>query len=189
MLALVFLSFGLAMDAVAVALVRGASGPRRSAGRLLCALELGLAFGLAQGFMPLVGWGLGTAFAGLIESFDHWLAFALLGALGARMLAQAASPGEPDRPPAARGSHYLGLATAAFATSVDAAAAGLALPLLQVPIAAACLAIGGITALLCAPAYWLGGRASPRGGKLAEGLGGVVLIAIGAKILIEHLTA
>lgn len=189
MLAVLVLSFGLAMDAVAVALVRGASGPRRPANRLLCSLELGLAFGLAQGLMPLAGWGLGTAFAGLIESFDHWLAFALLAVLGARMLAQAASPGEADPPPAARGSHYLGLAAAAFATSVDAAAAGLALPLLQVPVAAACLIIGGVTALLCAPAYWLGARASSRGGKLAEALGGTVLIAIGAKILIEHLAA
>lgn len=188
MFAVLLLSFGLAMDAVAVALVRGAAGPRTPGGRLRCALELGFAFGLAQGLMPLLGWGVGAAFAGLIEAFDHWIAFVLLCILGVRMLAEAMSPPDADDAPAPRGSRYLGLAAAALATSVDAAAAGLALPLFAVPVVTACLTIGGVTAVLCAVACWIGSCVPPRGGKLAEAAGGVVLIGIGAKILIEHLS-
>lgn len=183
MLALLALSLGLAMDAFAVSLVRGSVGERR----LLRALELGLAFGAAQGLMPLLGWGLGLAFAGGFEAFDHWIAFVLLAILGGRMLIEAASPGE-DGKEVGRHSRLLGLAVAAFATSVDAAAAGLTLPLFAAPIPLSCLAIGATTACLCTSGYWLGGRVSPNGGRLAETLGGLVLIGLGTKILIEHLS-
>lgn len=170
------------MDAVAVALVRGATGERRIAH----AVELALAFGIAQGVMPLIGWGLGTAFAGTIEAFDHWIAFVLLAFLGLRMLREALSE---DDEPAPGGTSYrlAALATAAVATSIDAAAAGLALPLLEVRVLTACATIGAVTAVLSGIGYWLGGHASPRLGKWAEVLGGVVLIGLGAKILVEHL--
>ena len=85
MFALLILSVGLAMDAVAVSLVRGTVGQRR----LLPALELGAAFGLAQGVMPLLGWALSEAFGAAFESVDHWIAFALLSVLGARMFWEA----------------------------------------------------------------------------------------------------
>jgi manganese efflux pump family protein len=180
MLALLVLSVGLAMDAVAVSLVRGAIGERR----LLPALELGGAFGLAQGVMPLLGWGLSQALGTAFERVDHWIAFALLSGLGARMLWQAS---KPDAPPAAGPLRLLGLATAAFATSIDAAAAGLTFGVLEVSVTAACLTIGGTTAVLCTAGYLVGSQVSGRTGKWAEGLGGAVLIALGVKILAEHL--
>lgn len=183
MLAVFILSVGLAMDALAVSLVRGSVGERR----LARALELGFAFGLAQGLMPLLGWSLGVAFAGTFEAFDHWIAFALLTLLGGRMLMEAASPKEASV--ATGHSRLVGIGIAAFATSIDAAAAGITLPLLGVPIPLSCVTIGAVTAILCTLGYLLGAAASPRSGKLAEVLGGVALIALGIKILIEHLSA
>jgi len=170
------------MDAVAVSLVQGTVG-RRSVSR---ALALGLSFGLAQGLMPLLGWGLGVAFAGVIEAYDHWVAFALLTLLGGRMLVAAASGREGNDAPDERRTSSLTIVTGAFATSIDAAAAGLALPTLRVPIAVSCLTIGGVTAVLCTIAYLIGSR-TPRGSrKIAEAAGGLILIALGLKIVIDH---
>jgi len=183
MLALLFLSLGLAMDAFAVSLVRGSVG-EKSAAR---AIELGLAFGVAQGLMPLLGWALGMAFGTMFQAVDHWIAFGLLALLGGRMLWEALSEGEES--PAGMHSRLFGLATAALATSVDAAAAGLTLSLFGLAIPTACIVIGATTALLCIAGYWLGSRVSGRVGKLAEIFGGLVLIGLGLKILIQHLTA
>lgn len=184
MAALLILSLALAMDAFAVSLARGASG-QRSLGR---AAELGLVFGAAQGLMPLIGWSLGHALAAPFQAFDHWIAFALLSFLGVRMLREARADGsaEGTATPVPPG-RLLGLATAAFATSIDAAAAGLTLPLLGTAIPLACLTIGVTTALLSTAGYLLGNRAATRTGKAAEAAGGVVLILLGLKILAEHL--
>jgi putative Mn2+ efflux pump MntP len=180
-LEIVILALGLAMDAVAVSLVQGAVGPQNR----MRALALGLSFGLAQGLMPLLGWGLGVAFAGMIEAYDHWVAFALLTVLGGRMLVAAASGvGEP-KPVSARAG-ILAIVTGAFATSIDAAAAGLALPTLEVPIILSCVTIGGVTAVLCTIAYLVGSRTPPAGRKYAEVAGGLILIALGVKIVIQH---
>ncbi|QIQ86238.1 manganese efflux pump [Erythrobacter sp.] len=184
MFAVLILAIGLAMDAVAVALVRGAAG-KHSPAR---AVEIGAAFGIAQGIMPLGVWALGLAFAEWIEPFDHWIAFAVLGFLGLRMIREALSDDEPDVASPMR-SHYAGLALAALATSLDAGAAGLTLPLFDPPVLVSCLVIAGVTAALSVPAYWLGTKASARYGKAAEIAGGIALIAIGAKILVEHLSA
>jgi putative Mn2+ efflux pump MntP len=183
MFELLVLSLGLAMDSFAVSLVRGSSGERS----LARAVEIGFAFGLAQGLMPLIGWGLGKAFEGPFQAFDHWIAFVLLFVLGVRMLREALAPRADDAP--SSHSHIVAMATAAFATSVDAAAAGLTLPLLGVPVPLACVTIGVTTALLCIVGYELGSRVSGRVGKRAEFVGGLVLIGLGTKILIEHLGA
>ena len=170
------------MDAVAVALVRGSVGEHRA----WRAIEVGLFFGVAQGVMPLAGWALGTAFAGRIAAIDHWVAFALLAFLGGRMIVAAMS-GDDDTAPSKPHSHYAGLTIAAVATSIDAAAAGITLPLLDAPVALSCLIIGGVTALLCTAAYAGGTRASQRMGTWAELAGGMILIGLGIKILAEHL--
>ena len=183
MFELFVLALGLAMDAFAVSLVRGAGGERR----LSHAVELGLAFGLAQGLMPLLGWGLGLAFTGTFERFDHWIAFLLLAVLGGRMLVEAFSGAGKET--IGRHGRWLGLLTAAFATSVDAAAAGLTLPLLGIAIPLACFAIGATTGLVCTIGYQVGSRAAEGADRMAEILGGLVLIGLGIKILIEHLTA
>lgn len=185
MLTLLFLSLGLAMDAFAVSLARGATGDHR----IGSAIELGLVFGVAQGVMPLLGWGLGVALAEPFQAWDHWIAFALLTALGVNLIKEALAGGPAaEAPPPARG-RLLGLATAAFATSIDAAAAGLTLPLLGIALPIACLTIGATTAVLSTGGYLLGTHAARAIGKGAEIAGGVVLILIGLKILIEHLSA
>jgi len=180
---LLILSLGLAMDAFAVALVRGSTGQRS----WIRAIELGLAFGVAQGVMPLIGWGLGQTFGGAFSTYDHWIAFGLLLVLGLRMLYEALT-GEEDEAPSTH-SHWITLATAAFATSVDAAAAGMTLPLLGVMVPLACVTIGATTAVLCTAGYAFGSRVPDKVAKRAELVGGVVLIGLGTKILIEHLSA
>lgn len=183
MTALIILAFALAMDALAVALVRGSAEGHS----VRQALKLGAFFGLAQGLMPLVGWALGLAFADAFEAFDHWIAFVLLGALGVRMIKEGIS--EDDEPGSPKAMSSLSLLVAAFATSIDAAAAGVTLPLLGVPVPFACVLIGSVTTVLCIGGYLVGGRISSQAGKRAEIVGGMVLIGLGLKILIEHLSA
>jgi manganese efflux pump family protein len=181
-LAVFLLAFALAMDALALSLVRGCAAGHQ----LSEAVKCGATFGLAQGLMPIVGWSLGLAFAESFQSVDHWIAFTLLSVLGAMMLKAGFTS---DREPAGLQSalSMLGLLAAAFATSVDAAAAGLALPLLGLAIPAACLIIGATTAVLCTIGYLVGARISPLAGKWAERIGGVVLIGLGIRILVQHL--
>lgn len=183
-IALLILALALAMDALAVSLVRGsAEGHNVSE-----AFKLGAVFGLAQGLMPLVGWLLGVAFAEAFRSVDHWIAFSLLAVLGVRMIHEGLAHGEDEtgrRP----GASVLSLLVAAFATSIDAAAAGITLPLLGVAIPAACLIIGTTTGALCTAGYLVGTKVSRRTGKWAEIAGGIVLLGLGSRILVAHLSA
>lgn len=184
MIAVFILALALAMDAFAVSLVRGAAGPHSS----MRALETGLAFGVAQGVMPLAGWALGAMFVGWLEAIDHWIAFGLLAVLGYRMLREGLEEADsealqPDKPGRA---HFIALFTAAVATSIDAAAAGLTLELFALPVLTSCLLIGSVTFVLCTPAYWFAASIGPALGKKAEIFGGVVLIGLGVKIVAEH---
>ena len=187
MTALLLLALALAMDALAVSIARGAAGPHS----LPRALETGLAFGAAQGIMPLIGWAAGSLFMAWIAAIDHWVAFALLSFLGIRMLWEALSDSDDDTEEAAQSErqrgHWQALLVAAIATSIDAAAAGLTLDLFGVPVVLACLIIAGVTAGLCVPAYWFASRIGSRIGHLAEAAGGVMLVGLGVKILLEHL--
>ena len=182
MLALLILAFALAMDAFAVSIVRGSVGPHR----ISEGFRIALAFGIAQGIMPLIGWWLGIAFADDFKRFDHWIAFVLLAVLGVRMIREGLSAPETSPEDDKPGSPILSLVVAAFATSIDAAAAGLALPLLGMAVPIACLTIGATTAVLCFIGYLIGGRASLSLGKRAEVLGGLILIGLGFRILIAH---
>ncbi len=180
MLVLSSLAFGVAGDAFAVSVAQGASRRPGIGG----ALAIGAAFGVAQGLMPLIGWGLGVAFADMIREVDHWIAFVLLGLLGIKMLREGLAGGDATPAPALIGWALLG---AAIATSVDAAAAGITLPMLGSPIATACLVIGAITAALCFAGVLIGAASGARIGRLAELAGGLVLIGIGVRVLIVHL--
>jgi putative Mn2+ efflux pump MntP len=178
-LSLLLLAIGLAADAFAVSVAQGAARRPAVGG----ALAIAAAFGFAQGIMPLIGWGLGTAFADTIRTVDHWIALVLLGLLGAKMLREGLSDQDATATPALLG---WALAGAAVATSVDAAAAGITLPMLGSPLATACLAIGAITAVLCFVGVRIGAAWGGRIGRTAEVIGGLLLIAIGAKIFVEH---
>lgn len=186
MLELGLLAVALAMDAFAVALVRGCVSRTTWAE---CAI-VGLAFGAAQGLMPLIGWGLGLAFHDLIASWDHWLVFAILGVLGVRLFSEGLEAPDADAlDPATASMGFGALLIAAIATSVDAAAAGLTLDAFGMPVVLSCIVIALVTAILsfigCAAGRSLGLLA----GKRAELFGGIVLVALGTNLLFEHLAA
>jgi putative Mn2+ efflux pump MntP len=180
MATLLFLAFALAGDAFAVALCQGAAA-RGAAGGL--AMRVGFAFGLAQGLMPLIGWSLGRFFNGAIGAWDHWLAFAILLVLGARMIG-AGLKREADEAVAPAG--LASLAGLAVATSLDAGAAGLTFDAMGLAPLMASSVIALVTAGLCALGVMIGRAASARLGGHGEVIGGVVLIAIGLKILADN---
>lgn len=178
---ILFLAFGLAMDAFAVAVAQGAAGHSSP----LNAVRTGLAFGVAQGIMPFFGWVLGSTFAAQIAVFDHWIALVLLSGLGLKMLWEARAGDGSDDSPAVNLSGWA-LMIAAVATSIDAMAAGITLPTLDLPVLSTCIIIGVVTGILSAAGVLIGGIASSRIGKFAEVAGGVILIALGIKIFVEH---
>lgn len=187
MAAALTLSVGLAMDATAVAAAKGCAHPEARPGDTL---KMGALFGGFQAGMPLIGWSAGVRFATLIEAWDHWLAFALLAGIGAKMIWEARSgPHDPERGDAkTRAPFGWGpLLALAVATSIDALVAGLTLPLLDVPVAAAVAAIGVTTAVFSIGGAYLGRRFGASFGTKLDVLGGVLLIGLGAKVLLSHL--
>ena len=178
------IALGLSMDAVAVSLASGcAAGKAKVDWRQ--ALLLAFLFGSFQALMPVAGWLAGLGFKDLISGVDHWLAFALLAFIGGKMIREA-SRGPACRPRDKRLSLpvMLGLAVA---TSIDALAVGLSFSLLAVDILVPVLLIGLVTFALSLLAVFAGQRFGGRLAGKAEVLGGAILIAIGLKILLEHM--
>lgn len=180
MIALFVLAIALAMDAFAVSVCQGAAA--RHGWRE--ALRMGGAFGLAQGVMPAFGWALGVALAGVIEAVDHWIAFLLLGFLGLKMIYEGFQADDEAQRVALDNR---GLFLAAIATSIDAAAAGVTLPTLNLPVLLSCVVIAVVTGLFCVIGVLSGARLGQRFGKRAEIAGGLVLIALGTRTLGQHL--
>jgi putative Mn2+ efflux pump MntP len=184
----VALAVGLAMDATAVAAAKGLATPRVRAGHVA---KVALWFGGFQALMPLVGYAVGAKAGGYVERWDHWIAFALLAGLGLKMLHEAWSSGGDDDA-AVAGPDPFGtrvMVILAIATSIDALAAGLTLPMLGVSAAVSVATIGITTAALSAAGLLVGRRFGSALGKRLDAFGGLVLIGLGAKILFEHLTA
>jgi putative Mn2+ efflux pump MntP len=194
-MSLLLLALGLAMDAMAVSIASALAAPRV---RVRDALLLAFMFGLFQALMPVIGWAVGAQFTKVIADWDHWLAFVLLGGIGAKMLHEAlthhhlAVPDAPKEGPPSpeRNPFHLGrLLLMALATSIDALAAGVTLPVLEVRLMTAAAVIGGVTLALCLLGVSVGRRfGEPLEGKL-DILGGLVLIGLGVKTLLEHLSA
>lgn len=178
LVAALLLGLALAMDAFAVALTQGARfRPDTRDGLLIAG-----AFGVAQGVMPLIGWLIGAFALAYVASVDHWIAFALLAFLGGRMIFD----GDEDE----EGGRKLAgwpLFVAAIATSIDALAAGLALPTLSVDPIMACVIIAVVTFLMSALGVVIGRKAGDRFGRPAEILGGVILIGLGVRIVVDHM--
>ncbi len=184
--AVLLIAMGLSMDAVAVSL---ASGCAVGHGKVDVrhALLLSFLFGLFQTLMPVVGWLAGLGFKGVISRFDHWLAFILLVFIGGKMIREARREGECRVHGNGMGlAVMLGLAVA---TSIDALAVGLSFSLLAVDIVVPVLIIGAVTFVLSLAAVFVGHRFGGRLAGKAEAFGGLILIAIGLKILIGHLRA
>ena len=180
LLELFIVAVGLAMDAFAVSVCKGLSAAKVKLRHAACA---GLWFGAFQALMPLIGWLLGVRFQAAIERFDHWIAFILLALLGINMIREAF--GEEEC--ADCSFCWRAMLPMALATSIDALAVGVTFAFLQVNILPAVSFIGVITFVLSMVGIRLGNIFGAKYKSTAELVGGIVLIAMGTKILIEHL--
>ena len=190
---LLLLAVGVAMDATAVAAARGLAAPIL---HWRNAVAIALCFGLFQAAMPLIGWAVGARFGGIIAAWDHWFIAAVLGAIGVKMLYEARDQGHPDQAPAASPAatrkHDLfawrALIALAVATSIDALAVGVTLPMLEADLAPAIALIGGVTAAFSLAGVYAGRKFGAALGRRLDRFGGLVLILIGLKVLVEHLS-
>jgi manganese efflux pump family protein len=183
---LILLSVGLAMDAAAVSAARGL---------LLSAIELrhillvAVFFGGSQALMPMLGYALGASVGQWITAWDHWIVFVLLSGLGVRMIREAFQKDGPEDTETSSDPFALPvLLTLAIATSIDSLAAGITLPLLGAPLLSSSAVIGAITSVLCVAALYVGRRFGAALGRKLDLVGGLALIALGTKTLIEHLS-
>lgn len=177
------IAVGLSMDCLAVSLGCGM--------RLGCpdnrqTLRTALAFGAAQAIMPVIGWAAGHSVVGYIKDYDHWLAFALLSFVGGKMIREYFEKecAEEEACDPTKGRELLVLS---IATSIDALAVGLSLAFLDAGIALPAVIIGVTCFVITVAGMRLGSKASELFGRRMELVGGLVLIAIGVKILAEHL--
>jgi putative Mn2+ efflux pump MntP len=177
------IALSLAMDAFAVSLSSGLSYKRVRIGN---ALVIALFFGGFQAVMPIIGWLLGTYVERFISAIDHWIAFALLCIIGLRMIYEACRKTGHEKAIDPEKLHILLML--AVATSIDAFAVGLGLSFLQVPILLPVIIIGIVTFGISFSGVYLGATLGRFFRKKVEVLGGLILISIGIKILIEHLS-
>ena len=180
-LEIILIGVGLAMDAFAVSICKGLVIREKSYKK---ALIVGLYFGLFQGLMPLLGYYLGIFFKDVVMSIDHWIAFALLSVIGINMIRECFSNEEEISNDSVKFKDMIFLA---IATSIDALAIGITFAFLSVNIYLASFIILGITMLLSFVGVILGNKFGNKLGKKAELFGGIILVIIGIKILLEHL--
>ena len=180
-LELLLLSVGLAMDAFAVSVCKGISMKKMNWKK---AIIIGLYFGGFQALMPTIGYFLGSAFQSLITSMDHWIAFILLGIIGGGMIKESFGDDEENRNDDVS---FKTMIVLAIATSIDALAIGITFAFLNVNLVLAISLIGIITFIVSVFGTKIGNRFGDKYEKKAEFLGGVILVLLGIKILLEHL--
>ena len=182
---LCFIAVGLSMDAFAVSICKGLACREQN---LRSNLLAGLYFGGFQGLMPAIGWLLGVRFSEAITSIDHWVAFVLLSFIGGSMIRESRSGAEEEELDASFG--FRAMLPLAVATSIDALAVGVSFAFLGMTgreILGAAALIGAVTFVLSAVGVRVGSVFGSRFKSRAELCGGVILIFIGLKILLEHL--
>lgn len=177
---LAIIAVGLSMDAFAVSICKGLSVQQL---KFKHALTVGLYFGGFQAVMPLLGYVLGIQFQALITNIDHWIAFVLLGLIGANMIRESRSQEECCN----SSFGFKTMLPLAIATSIDALAVGISFAFLQVRIVPAVLLIGIITFIFSVTGIKIGNTFGARYKSKAECFGGIVLILMGLKILLDHL--
>ena len=178
---LVLLAVGLSMDAFAVSICKGLGMKKIN---LKVAVVLGLFFGGFQAGMPVIGWALGSQFMSIIGPIDHWIAFVLLGIIGSSMIRESREDEEEEVSASFDVKTMLALAVA---TSIDALAVGVTFAFLHVNIVWAVTFIGCMTFVLSAIGVKAGNVFGMKYKSRAELAGGVILILMGIKILLEHL--
>ena len=177
---LLLLAVGLSMDAFAVSICKGLSVGRLKPRHCVTA---GAYFGGFQALMPLLGWLLGRQFEGLIKSVDHWIAFGLLGIIGANMIRESFGKDENLND----SFSVKAMLPLAIATSIDALAVGVTFAFLDVNIILSVSLIGATTFAISAAGVKIGNVFGTKFKSKAELLGGAILVLLGVKILIEHL--
>ncbi|MDP2849493.1 MAG: manganese efflux pump MntP family protein [Sulfuricurvum sp.] len=178
---LLILAIALAMDSVAVSIAIGSKYKDLLISKALFAAAV---FGFFQGAMPIAGYFIGISFAEYVQSFDHWIAFVLLVGLGGKMLYEAYQ-NEFDNE--VNDLSTKALITLGIATSIDAMAIGVTFAFLQTDIYTAASVIALVTFVLCIAAVYIGKKLGSLLESKAEMVGGVILIGLGFKILLEHL--
>lgn len=178
---LLLIAVALAMDSVAVSI---ASGSKYKTVRFPTILFIASVFGFFQGAMPLIGFFAGVAFSEYVREFDHWIAFVLLVFLGGKMLYEAYKNEFEEE---VTDLSHKTLLILAVATSIDALAVGVTFAFMEISILPAVLLIGAVTTGLCIVAVYVGKYLGSLLEAKAEMLGGIILIFLGCKILLEHL--
>ncbi len=171
------------MDALSVSVINGCIIKEI---KFRHAFRIAFSFGLFQAIMPVVGWACGIAFVKFIGNFDHWIAFGLLLFIGGKMIRESRRP-EGECPDNMNCLHLPTLLVLSLATSIDALAVGLSFSMLGIHIIIPVLIIGAITFAICMSGVYLGKYLGHFFENKLELVGGIILIAIGAKILLEHL--
>lgn len=181
-----FIAIALSMDAFAVSICKGL-GIKVSQYKNI--IIIAVFFGFFQALMPLIGWFLGKQFEQYIVQYDHWVAFGLLALIGGNMIWGAISEkGEEEVCSTLTSINYKELVILAVATSIDALAVGVTFAFLQVNILFSITTIGIITFIICLIGVVIGIQFGAKLKKKAELVGGIILILIGIKILLEHLS-
>ncbi len=180
---LIVLSIGLAMDAFAVSICKGLSMPRM---KWKNAIIIGAYFGYFQALMPALGYLLGFNFQDRISNIDHWVAFILLGVIGINMIKEAVSKDNDVHNDSVK---FKDMIVLAIATSIDALAVGITFAFLNVNLILAISLIGIITFIISVLGVKVGNIFGDKYEKKAEFMGGIILILLGIKILLEHLLA
>ncbi|NLL56437.1 MAG: manganese efflux pump MntP family protein [Clostridiales bacterium] len=178
---LIVVSISIAMDAFAVAICKGLAMKKST---LKNAVIVGLWFGAFQCFMPLVGFAIGSLFSANISAYDHWVAFILLVIIGIEMISNALSPKQTEEDSSLS---IKTMATLALATSIDALAVGVGFAFLKINIYIAVLTTGVVSFALSAVGVKIGSHFGIKHKKKAELMGGIALILIAIKIVLEHL--
>jgi putative Mn2+ efflux pump MntP len=181
LITIVLIAVALAMDTFAVSITSGATIKKM---HLHHALRIALIFGGFQAIMPLAGWSIGRFAETYIQTYDHWVAFALLVFIGGKMIYEASHLKE-DYGRSDPLNLYI-LLMLAFATSIDAAVVGITLSFINIQIVTPVLIIGAVTFLISFTGMYIGKKSGDYFGKKIEIIGGLVLISIGIKIVIEH---
>lgn len=178
----ILLAIGLSFDSFAVSVCSGLNLPHI---RFVQAAKIAIFLALFQAVMPLIGWLIGTSMKSMIEPVDHWIAFGLLSLIGGKMIIESFLSSEVRE--IKNPLHIKVILTLSLATSIDALAVGFSFAAFWEKILIAVFIIGAVTFIASMLGILLGKKTGPSFNKYAEILGGLILIVIGLKILIEHL--
>ncbi|TFG65001.1 MAG: manganese efflux pump [Spirochaetales bacterium] len=185
LLSIIGVALGLSMDAFAVSVANGFMIKEL---KFRHVLTIALSFGLFQAIMPVLGWAAGSLFSSFIMQVDHWVAFGLLAFVGGKMIYESQKKEEPGCEEGKKDcTHFPTLLLLSLATSIDALAVGLTFAFLDILIILPVVIIGGITFVVCLAGVYIGEKTGHLFENKFELIGGVIIIGIGIKIVIEHL--